>query len=110
MIVEYRVVGREVVNQHHETAIGLFVKLNSHQRGAISKHRRIPGETEFMRALNLQVVAAVNNDAAIFFPQIKAKSAADYGVQLDVNNIGIAGAHPAPEAVRIKPHVEDFFG
>jgi hypothetical protein len=103
------VVRRQLVYEHHETISGLLMKLDSHLRRTISKYRGIPGEYEFIRASYLQVLARVHKDAALFDLRVNPKSSPNDGVQLDIGNNTVAWTHPAPQAVWIKPHVEDFF-
>src|SRR5262245_51785892 len=110
MIGECRVVLWQVMQEYQETLIGLLAKFDRYLRRAIPKNRRIPGKLELTRTLNFQILAGMHDDTPIFFLQIKSKAPAHEGVQLDIDEFGLTWPHPASEAVRIEPHVEDLFG
>src|SRR5260221_4136030 len=109
MIFIERVIGRQFMQQYHQTVFSLLIQLDSYLRRLIPKYSRIPRKYEFFWALNFQILTCVNEDASVPGLRINPKGSPNHGIKFNMHNIGVAWTHPAPQTIGIEPHVEDLF-
>jgi|SRR5260221_9293009 len=73
MIFIERVIGRQFMQQYHQTVFSLLIQLDSYLRRLIPKYSRIPRKYEFFWALNFQILTCVNEDASVLGLRINPK-------------------------------------